>query len=88
MVLVNGQLVAPKQLKLVTDFEGFGYNKLVNSSVTINAEEMKGATLDLVVECMGRVNSGRIANFPRSFKGLWNGTISSSNYVRIIIHFV
>lgn len=74
MVLVNGELIAPKQLKYVKDLDGFGFWRLKNSSVMIAQEDLVGATLDLVVEEMGRMNGGKYNQYNQSFKGLWQGT--------------
>lgn len=74
MVLVNGELIAPKQLKYVEDLDGFGFWRLKNSSVMIAQEDLVGATLDLVVEEMGRMNGGKYNQYNQSFKGLWQGT--------------
>lgn len=76
MVLINGQLIAPKQLETLEDLDGFGYYRLKNSSLTLNKEAMSDVTLDLVVENMGRVNVGKIYVFNRTLKGLWQGDVT------------
>jgi len=77
MVLVNGELIAPKQLKYVEDLDGFGFWRLKDSSVVIAQEDLNGATLDLVVEEMGRMNGGKYNQYNQSFKGLWQGMIET-----------
>lgn len=73
LVLINGELVAPQPLSSIADLDGFGYWRLKNSSVALNTEAMTGATIDLVVEDMGRVHGAGYHQYNQTFKGLWQG---------------
>lgn len=75
LVLVNGKLIAPKQLKYTSDLNGFGFWRLKNSNVTLNEEAITGATVDIVVEEMGRMNGGKYFQYNHTFKGLWQGKL-------------
>ena len=73
MVLLNGKLIAPTQLKDKNDLNGFGFWKLKDSTLSLNNSELTGATLDLVVENMGRMSLGTYFQYNQTFKGLWQG---------------
>ncbi|CAG9766096.1 unnamed protein product [Ceutorhynchus assimilis] len=79
LVLVNGELIAPKQLKYASELDGFGFYRLQNSNVTLNREAIHGATLDIVVEEWGRMNGGKYNQYNNTFKGLWQGNVSINN---------
>lgn len=68
MVLINGKLVS-KVPTNVTDICEFGFWTVGNSTLNLPEENFESATLDLIVENMGRVNYGKINNF-HQFKGL------------------
>lgn len=70
MVLLNGRLISniPKN---ATDICKFGFWTTEDSHLNLPVSAMKNATLDLIVENMGRVNYGRITSFVQ-FKGLEN----------------
>lgn len=72
LVLINGKLVSPSPSKL-DDLNGFGFWKLYESTLTLTSQEIKGATLELVVENFGRNTLGVY-----QFKGLV-GDISINN---------
>ncbi|XP_023022376.2 beta-galactosidase-1-like protein 3 [Leptinotarsa decemlineata] len=73
LVLINGKLKS-KILESKDDLEGFGYWKLKNSILNLGDKEYRQATLELVVENLGRVNYGKLYQF-NQFKGLWQGNI-------------
>lgn len=75
LVLVNGELIAPRQLKYLSDLDGFGFWRLNGSSIILNEEPIRDATLDIIVEEMGRFNVGRFNQYNHTFKGLWQGTL-------------
>lgn len=68
LVLLNGRLISevPKD---VDELCNFGFWKLLDSSFKLPVATLTNATLDLVVENMGRVNYGKITSFVQ-FKGL------------------
>lgn len=72
VVLVNGVLVSPV-LTSKSDFDGFGYWRLENSTLVLNTEPISDATIDIVVEEWGRMNGGNIYQYNKTFKGLWQG---------------
>ncbi|XP_050301392.1 beta-galactosidase-1-like protein 2 [Anthonomus grandis grandis] len=76
LLLVNGELIAPKQLNSSSDFDGFGFYSLVNSSVVLNTKALKKATIDLIVENIGRSNGASTEMYKQSFKGLWQGNVT------------
>lgn len=76
MVLVNGQLVGPKQLKFASDFDGFGFSKLKDSNITLNSEVINNVTIDVVVQEMGRMNGGKYFQYNQTRKGLWQGNVT------------
>ncbi|KAH1027762.1 beta-galactosidase-1-like protein 3 [Dendroctonus ponderosae] len=76
LVLVNGELIAPKQLKYLSDLDGFGFWRLEGSSLILNEEPIRGATLDIIVEEMGRFNVGKFNQYNHTFKGLWQGNVT------------
>lgn len=78
LVLVNGELVAPKKLSSSEDLDGFGYWKLTDSSTILNTEPLYNASLTLLVENMGRVHGANIFQYNQTFKGLWKGRMSTS----------
>lgn len=67
MVLVNGRLVSPVPTN-ASDLCRFGFWKLFDSNLKL-PQTQQNATLDLIVENMGRVNYGSMNNFVQ-FKGL------------------
>ncbi|KAJ8920374.1 hypothetical protein NQ315_005239 [Exocentrus adspersus] len=71
LVLVNGVLISPV-LESKDDFNGFGYWRLENSTITLlTGEGLSNATVDIVVEEWGRMNGGNIYQYNKTFKGLW-----------------
>lgn len=68
LVLVNGKLVSPVP-KSNWDLFGFGFWRLLDSSLTLTNQNLKNATVDLVVENFARNGFGLISEF-RQFKGL------------------
>ncbi|CAH1106183.1 unnamed protein product [Psylliodes chrysocephalus] len=72
MVLVNGKLVSPK-LESSRDLDNFGYWRVKDSSLIINTDAIKNATIELVVEEWGRMHGGSIFQYNQTFKGLWQG---------------
>ncbi|KAG5867872.1 hypothetical protein JTB14_024707 [Gonioctena quinquepunctata] len=68
LVLINGKLVS-RAPKTVSDIDGFGFWRLLDSTLTLTEEELQNATLDLVVENFGRNNYGSLSQF-HQFKGL------------------
>ncbi|XP_060528721.1 beta-galactosidase-1-like protein 3 [Cylas formicarius] len=70
IVLVNGKRVSPVLAK-AADLNNFGTWRTENSSLKLTDEDLRDATLDLVVENWGRVNVG-VYYQP---KGLWQGDI-------------
>ncbi|XP_063931739.1 beta-galactosidase-1-like protein 2 [Zophobas morio] len=73
VVLVDGFLLN-KPLTRSSDLDGFGYWRLKDSTITINSQNLTGATLDLMVENWGRNNFGYLEQF-NQFKGLWQGGV-------------
>lgn len=69
IVLVNGELIS-KPLTQISDLNGFGFWRVKDSTITLNAEELIDVTLDLIVENWGRVNFGKLDQFDQ-YKGLW-----------------
>lgn len=70
-VYINNKLVSKNTMNL-TDF---GYWKKENSSLQLSMiETVTNATLDLVVENIGRCNFGEIQQFSQ-FKGLWQDVL-------------
>lgn len=68
LVLLNGKLISnPPSIK--ADLTGFGFWKKKNSQLILTQEELKNATLDLLVENFGRNNFGTLDMF-QQFKGL------------------
>ncbi|XP_044259369.1 beta-galactosidase-1-like protein 2 [Tribolium madens] len=59
MVLINGVLIS-KPLSSSSDFDGFGYWKLPNSSINLTKTDLRNVTLDLVFENWGRGNFGNL----------------------------
>lgn len=53
LVLLNGKLISPVP-KTVKDIDGFGFWKMENSAITLSKTILKDATLELVVENLGR----------------------------------
>ncbi|KAJ8920373.1 hypothetical protein NQ315_005238 [Exocentrus adspersus] len=74
IVLVDGVLVSPV-LESKDDIGGFGYWHLEDSTLVINTEEKSNATVDIIVEEWGRVNSAGLFQYNKSFKGLWQGDV-------------
>ncbi|VEN37659.1 unnamed protein product [Callosobruchus maculatus] len=70
MILVNGILVSP-WLQKSADLNKFGTSMILNSYITLSDKELRGATIDIVVENWGRVNVGTY----KQFKGLWQGQV-------------
>lgn len=68
LVMINGNLInsAPKSKD---DIDGFGFWRQKDSTITLTNTEIKGATLDLIIENFGRNNYGGLSQF-RQFKGL------------------
>ncbi|KAF7283583.1 hypothetical protein GWI33_023375 [Rhynchophorus ferrugineus] len=81
LVLVNGELLAPKQLKVVSDLERFGFWRVKDGQVQLNNAAIKGATIDIVVEEMGRMNGGNIFQYNQTFKGLWQDNVTLNSEV-------
>lgn len=77
MVLINGILIS-KPLTSVDDLNGFGYWRMLNSTLNLGPVEFKSATLELVVENWGRNNFGHMDQFMQ-FKGLWQGGVYINN---------
>ncbi|CAG9835965.1 unnamed protein product [Diabrotica balteata] len=74
MVLVNGVLVSP-EFKTKADLDGFGFWRLKDSTLVLNTEPVKNATIDIVVEEWGRMHGGTIHQYNQTFKGLWQGNV-------------
>ncbi|XP_057663242.1 beta-galactosidase-1-like protein 2 [Diorhabda carinulata] len=74
LVLINGQLVSPAPTS-ADDLNGFGFWKVPDTTLTLTTTEIKGATLELIVE-----NFGRSAAAAFSFKGL-TGDVLINNEV-------
>lgn len=76
-VLINGKLVSkiPTSIK---DLSEFGFWRKSNPILNLGDLEYQNATLDLVVENMGRVNYGKLNQF-NQFKGLWQGQAYLNN---------
>lgn len=53
LVLLNGKLISPVP-KTENDLNGFGFWRMENSSITLSKTALTNATMDLVVENMGR----------------------------------
>lgn len=68
MVLLNGKLISGVPQN-ASDLCGFGFWKLLNSTLKLPPGNQQSVVLDLVVENMGRVNYGHIPDFVQ-FKGL------------------
>lgn len=66
MVLVNGALIS-EPLQTDKDLDGFGFWRLSESSINLTSEDLKGATVDIVIENWGRGNYGNLYN---QYKGL------------------
>lgn len=79
VVVVNGKLIAPKRLDSRSDLDSFGFWRLKDSTVTLNDEALEEATVDLVVENMGRVNGAAYDQYNQTFKGLWKGDVRINN---------
>lgn len=73
MVMVNGKLMSPI-LRERKNLDEFGYWKLKDSSLNLGNEELKNATIDLIVENWGRVNYGKLHQFNQK-KGIWQGNV-------------
>lgn len=71
MVLVNGRRVSPV-LAEAADLDQFGTWRTENATLTLTADELEDAQLDLLVENWGRVNVGVY----RQYKGLWQGGVA------------
>lgn len=70
-IYINNKLVT----KNVINLNNFGYWKQKNSSISLNVEEtLINATIDLVIENLGRCNYGTIEEFSQ-FKGLWQNVL-------------
>ncbi|XP_050293543.1 beta-galactosidase-1-like protein 2 [Anthonomus grandis grandis] len=79
LVLLNGKLVNSMLTKL-NDLDGFGYWRLLDSTITLTKEPLINATLDLIVENMSRNNFGLINQF-QQFKGLIDDVYIDNNTV-------
>ncbi|XP_066253938.1 beta-galactosidase-1-like protein 2 [Euwallacea similis] len=79
LVLVFGELIAPKQLKYLEDLNGFDFYRLKDSNLILNENALEGATVDLVVEEWGRMNGGKYFQYNQTFKGLWQGDVKINN---------
>lgn len=77
MVLINGNLYS-KPLSKPSDFDGFGYWRLKDSTLNLGPRNIEKATVELVVENWGRVNFGYLQDF-KQFKGLWEGSVFLNN---------
>ncbi|XP_060517546.1 beta-galactosidase-1-like protein 2 [Cylas formicarius] len=76
VVLVNGNLIGPKQFKYLSDLKEFGFAWKADPTITLTNEALRGATLDIIVEEMGRMNGGKITQYNHTFKGLWQGDVT------------
>lgn len=74
MVLVNGVLIS-KPLVKSSDLNGFGYWKKKDSTINLGPDDLKQATLELVVENWGRNNFGTKLEMFAQFKGLWQAPV-------------
>lgn len=74
MVLVNGVLVSP-WVQNAKDVTNGATSHTKNPSFTLTNTELKGATLDIVVENWGRVNVGVY----KQLKGIWQGGVKLNN---------
>ncbi|KAI4458754.1 beta-galactosidase related [Holotrichia oblita] len=77
MVLINGKLVSKIPVS-IKDISEFGFWRKSNPSLNLGDLQYKNATLDLIVENMGRVNYGKLDQF-NQFKGLWQGQAYLNN---------
>lgn len=76
-VYINNKLITQN----VVDLEAFGYWRKENSTLVLTKNDnIINATLDLVVENIGRCNFGRLATF-NQFKGLWHGVFIDGNEI-------
>ncbi|KAK9873771.1 hypothetical protein WA026_002128 [Henosepilachna vigintioctopunctata] len=77
VVLVNGKRLT-NPLNEPKDLDKFGFWRMEDSTLNLGDEDLKDATLDLLVQNWGRVNFGLLYQF-NQFKGLWNGDIMLNN---------
>ncbi|KAF5275966.1 hypothetical protein FQA39_LY00762 [Lamprigera yunnana] len=73
VVLINDVLVS-KPLSSAEDLNDFGYWRIGNGILNLGTDDIKNATLQLVVENWGRNNFGYLEQF-KQYKGLWQGDI-------------
>ncbi|VEN37658.1 unnamed protein product [Callosobruchus maculatus] len=74
-LLVNGELKSPILMN-VSNLDWYGTSKTMNSYRILNQdEELKRATIDIMIENWGRVNDGEY----KGFKGLWQGQVRLNN---------
>lgn len=74
MVLVNNVLVS-KWVQDARDVENESTSHVKNPTVTLTNVELKGATVEVVVENWGRVN---VAVY-KQYKGIWQGGVKLNN---------
>lgn len=77
VVMLDGMLMS-KPLTTVDDLNGFGFWRVKDSKQVLTTQNLTDATLDLIVENMGRMNFGYLEQF-NQFKGLWQGPVTVNN---------
>lgn len=77
VVMLDGMLIS-KPLIDAVDLNGFGFWRLKDSKQVLPPQNLTHATLDLIVENMGRNNFGYLEQF-NQFKGLWQGAVTINN---------
>lgn len=74
MVLVNSVLVS-RWVQNANDVENESTSHIKNPKLTLTNVELKGASIEIVVENWGRVNVGVY----KQFKGIWQGGVKLNN---------
>ncbi|VEN53201.1 unnamed protein product, partial [Callosobruchus maculatus] len=70
VVTLNDHLIS-RPLDVVSDLDGFGFWRTVNSTLDLGSDAHTYAVMDLMVENWGRVGYGKRNQFYQ-FKGLWS----------------
>ncbi|VEN61728.1 unnamed protein product [Callosobruchus maculatus] len=70
VVTLNDHLIS-RPLDVVSDLDGFGFWRTVDSTLDLGSAAYTYAVMDLMVENWGRVGYGKLSQFYQ-FKGLWS----------------
>lgn len=77
LVMVNGVLL--NEIPTNRDaLNGFGFWRKADSEIVLTSEDLENATLDLIVNNMGRANFGSLPQF-NQYKGLWQDKVYLNN---------